>query len=220
MITFLTGIDKENVEISPTSSLSSSGRARHGSASQVQKQRSAGSFRRPSIKKIVWDLRNHSWLLCFSTNLFCFLLSGSCIEEPLGFFVLRKDTSLTEACYTWINSWRGVWINSEIALKRSTLHLTPSKTEFVLGPTTFKRKIWRVCASLFASSSRTILKVHQEASFLHLATCTNVSFIKAWKKHEWETDWINHYSIRMTNINCVETCSLIILARHDLPFSV
>uniref|UniRef100_A0A8C1VGT1 Neurofibromin 1a n=1 Tax=Cyprinus carpio TaxID=7962 RepID=A0A8C1VGT1_CYPCA len=47
------GIDKENVEISPTSSLSTSGRARHGSASQVQKQRSAGSFKRPSIKKIV-----------------------------------------------------------------------------------------------------------------------------------------------------------------------
>uniref|UniRef100_A0A9J8CNN8 Neurofibromin n=1 Tax=Cyprinus carpio carpio TaxID=630221 RepID=A0A9J8CNN8_CYPCA len=49
----LPGIDKENVEISPTSSLSTSGRARHGSASQVQKQRSAGSFKRPSIKKIV-----------------------------------------------------------------------------------------------------------------------------------------------------------------------
>uniref|UniRef100_A0A672PC20 Neurofibromin 1 n=2 Tax=Sinocyclocheilus grahami TaxID=75366 RepID=A0A672PC20_SINGR len=47
------GIDKENVEISPTSSLSTSGRTRHGSASQVQKQRSAGSFKRPSIKKIV-----------------------------------------------------------------------------------------------------------------------------------------------------------------------
>ncbi|TRY54116.1 hypothetical protein DNTS_031164 [Danionella cerebrum] len=47
------GIDKENVDISPTSSLSSSGRMRHGSASQVQKQRSAGSFKRPSIKKIV-----------------------------------------------------------------------------------------------------------------------------------------------------------------------
>ncbi|XP_051717328.1 neurofibromin isoform X1 [Ctenopharyngodon idella] len=49
----LPGIDKENVEISPTSSLSTSGRTRHGSASQVQKQRSAGSFKRPSIKKIV-----------------------------------------------------------------------------------------------------------------------------------------------------------------------
>ncbi|XP_066520805.1 neurofibromin isoform X2 [Hoplias malabaricus] len=47
------GIDKENVELSPTSSLCSGGRARHGSASQVQKQRSAGSFKRTSIKKIV-----------------------------------------------------------------------------------------------------------------------------------------------------------------------
>lgn len=47
------GIDKENVELSPTSSLCSSGRARHGSASQVQKQRSTGSFKRTSIKKIV-----------------------------------------------------------------------------------------------------------------------------------------------------------------------
>ncbi|XP_053502364.1 neurofibromin isoform X4 [Ictalurus furcatus] len=47
------GIDKENVELSPTSSLCSSSRARHGSASQVQKQRSTGSFKRTSIKKIV-----------------------------------------------------------------------------------------------------------------------------------------------------------------------
>uniref|UniRef100_A0A4W4FPH0 Neurofibromin n=1 Tax=Electrophorus electricus TaxID=8005 RepID=A0A4W4FPH0_ELEEL len=47
------GIDKENVELSPTTSLCGSGRARHGSASQVQKQRSAGSFKRASIKKIV-----------------------------------------------------------------------------------------------------------------------------------------------------------------------
>ncbi|KAI4887780.1 hypothetical protein NFI96_026245 [Prochilodus magdalenae] len=47
------GIDKENVELSPTTALSTSGRTRHGSASQVQKQRSAGSFKRPSIKKIV-----------------------------------------------------------------------------------------------------------------------------------------------------------------------
>ncbi|XP_022522936.1 neurofibromin isoform X7 [Astyanax mexicanus] len=47
------GIDKENVELSPTSSLCSGSRARHGSASQVQKQRSAGSFKRTSIKKIV-----------------------------------------------------------------------------------------------------------------------------------------------------------------------
>lgn len=47
------GVDKENVQLSPSSALSSGGRARHGSASQVQKQRSAGSFKRPSIKKIV-----------------------------------------------------------------------------------------------------------------------------------------------------------------------
>ncbi|XP_043860258.1 neurofibromin isoform X3 [Dromiciops gliroides] len=47
------GIDKENVELSPTTGHSSSGRTRHGSASQVQKQRSAGSFKRHSIKKIV-----------------------------------------------------------------------------------------------------------------------------------------------------------------------
>ncbi|KAM9468706.1 neurofibromin isoform 3-T4 [Clarias gariepinus] len=49
----LPGVDKENVELSPTSSLCSSGRARHSSASQVQKQRSTGSFKRTSIKKIV-----------------------------------------------------------------------------------------------------------------------------------------------------------------------
>uniref|UniRef100_A0AAQ5YYA7 Neurofibromin n=1 Tax=Amphiprion ocellaris TaxID=80972 RepID=A0AAQ5YYA7_AMPOC len=47
------GVDKENVQLSPSSALSSGGRTRHGSASQVQKQRSAGSFKRPSIKKIV-----------------------------------------------------------------------------------------------------------------------------------------------------------------------
>ncbi|KAK1158225.1 neurofibromin isoform X4 [Acipenser oxyrinchus oxyrinchus] len=47
------GIDKENVELSPTTGHTNSGRTRHGSASQVQKQRSAGSFKRPSIKKIV-----------------------------------------------------------------------------------------------------------------------------------------------------------------------
>ncbi|XP_072099532.1 neurofibromin isoform X2 [Mobula birostris] len=47
------GIDKENVELSPTSGHANSGRIRHGSASQVQKQRSASSFKRPSIKKIV-----------------------------------------------------------------------------------------------------------------------------------------------------------------------
>ncbi|XP_007573458.1 neurofibromin isoform X2 [Poecilia formosa] len=47
------GVDKENVQLSPSSALSSGGRIRHGSASQVQKQRSAGSFKRPSIKKIV-----------------------------------------------------------------------------------------------------------------------------------------------------------------------
>ncbi|XP_073471103.1 neurofibromin isoform X2 [Aquarana catesbeiana] len=47
------GIDKENVELSPTTGHSNSGRTRHGSASQVQKQRSAGSFKRHSIKKIV-----------------------------------------------------------------------------------------------------------------------------------------------------------------------
>ncbi|XP_048119775.1 neurofibromin isoform X1 [Alosa alosa] len=49
----LPGIDKENVELSPTTGHANSGRTRHGSASQVQKQRSAGSFKRPSIKKIV-----------------------------------------------------------------------------------------------------------------------------------------------------------------------
>ncbi|XP_074869403.1 neurofibromin isoform X2 [Carettochelys insculpta] len=47
------GIDKENVELSPTTGHSNSGRTRHGSASQVQKQRSAGSFKRHSAKKIV-----------------------------------------------------------------------------------------------------------------------------------------------------------------------
>ncbi|ROL54193.1 Neurofibromin [Anabarilius grahami] len=47
------GIDKEKVDLSPTTGLASSGRTRHGSASQVQKQRSTGSFKRPSIKKIV-----------------------------------------------------------------------------------------------------------------------------------------------------------------------
>nr|XP_060613045.1 neurofibromin isoform X1 [Anolis sagrei ordinatus] len=47
------GIDKENVELSPTTTHSNSGRTRHGSASQVQKQRSTGSFKRHSIKKIV-----------------------------------------------------------------------------------------------------------------------------------------------------------------------
>ncbi|CAM4729486.1 unnamed protein product [Leuciscus chuanchicus] len=47
------GIDKEKVDLSPTTGLPSSGRTRHGSASQVQKQRSTGSFKRPSIKKIV-----------------------------------------------------------------------------------------------------------------------------------------------------------------------
>lgn len=47
------GLDKENVELSPTAGHCNSGRTRHGSASQVQKQRSAGSFKRNSIKKIV-----------------------------------------------------------------------------------------------------------------------------------------------------------------------
>uniref|UniRef100_A0A8C2U8Q5 Neurofibromin n=1 Tax=Coturnix japonica TaxID=93934 RepID=A0A8C2U8Q5_COTJA len=47
------GIDKENVELSPTAGHTNSGRMRHGSASQVQKQRSAGSLKRHSIKKIV-----------------------------------------------------------------------------------------------------------------------------------------------------------------------
>lgn len=47
------GIDKEKVDLSPTTGLATSGRTRHGSASQVQKQRSTGSFKRPSIKKIV-----------------------------------------------------------------------------------------------------------------------------------------------------------------------
>uniref|UniRef100_A0A8C8RKE5 Neurofibromin n=1 Tax=Pelusios castaneus TaxID=367368 RepID=A0A8C8RKE5_9SAUR len=47
------GIDKENVELSPSTGHSNSGRTRHGSASQVQKQRSAGSFKRHSVKKIV-----------------------------------------------------------------------------------------------------------------------------------------------------------------------
>ncbi|XP_063153356.1 neurofibromin isoform X2 [Candoia aspera] len=47
------GIDKENVELSPTTAHSNSGRTRHGSASQVQKQRSTGSFKRHSIKKMV-----------------------------------------------------------------------------------------------------------------------------------------------------------------------
>ncbi|KAK1800286.1 hypothetical protein P4O66_000329 [Electrophorus voltai] len=48
-----TGMDKENVELSPSAALPAAGRTRHGSASQVQKQRSASSFKRPSIKKIV-----------------------------------------------------------------------------------------------------------------------------------------------------------------------
>uniref|UniRef100_A0A672NDK3 Neurofibromin 1 n=1 Tax=Sinocyclocheilus grahami TaxID=75366 RepID=A0A672NDK3_SINGR len=47
------GTDKEKVDLSPTTGLAASGRTRHGSASQVQKQRSTGSFKRPSIKKIV-----------------------------------------------------------------------------------------------------------------------------------------------------------------------
>ncbi|XP_076842773.1 neurofibromin isoform X4 [Brachyhypopomus gauderio] len=47
------GLDKENVELSPSTALPAAGRTRHGSASQVQKQRSTGSFKRPSIKKIV-----------------------------------------------------------------------------------------------------------------------------------------------------------------------
>ena len=53
---FSPGIDKENVELSPTTGHCNSGRTRHGSASQVQKQRSTGSFKRNSIKKIVWSL--------------------------------------------------------------------------------------------------------------------------------------------------------------------
>lgn len=60
---FLAGVDKENVQLSPSSALSSGGRTRHGSASQVQKQRSAGSFKRPSIKKIVWGSASHPSLL-------------------------------------------------------------------------------------------------------------------------------------------------------------
>ncbi|XP_005169246.2 neurofibromin isoform X1 [Danio rerio] len=47
------GMDKEKVDLSPTTGLAADGRTRHGSASQVQKQRSTGSFKRPSIKKIV-----------------------------------------------------------------------------------------------------------------------------------------------------------------------
>ncbi|XP_063105814.1 neurofibromin-like [Cavia porcellus] len=46
------GIDKENVELSPTTGHCNSGRTRHGSASQVQKQ-SAGSFKCNSINKIM-----------------------------------------------------------------------------------------------------------------------------------------------------------------------
>lgn len=68
---FSPGIDKENVELSPTTGHCNSGRTRHGSASQVQKQRSAGSFKRNSIKKIVWSV------LCFTlqTNLTWLLTS-------------------------------------------------------------------------------------------------------------------------------------------------
>ncbi|XP_055736461.1 neurofibromin-like isoform X3 [Salvelinus fontinalis] len=47
------GVDKENVQLSPSAALSTSGRTRHGSASQVQKQRSAGSFKRPCVNKMV-----------------------------------------------------------------------------------------------------------------------------------------------------------------------
>ncbi|XP_070591407.1 neurofibromin isoform X3 [Erythrolamprus reginae] len=47
------GIDKENVELSPTAAHSNSGRTRHGSASQVQKQRSTGSFKRHNVKKMM-----------------------------------------------------------------------------------------------------------------------------------------------------------------------
>ncbi|XP_060549190.1 neurofibromin isoform X4 [Pantherophis guttatus] len=47
------GIDKENVELSPTAAHANSGRTRHGSASQVQKQRSTGSFKRHSVKKMM-----------------------------------------------------------------------------------------------------------------------------------------------------------------------
>lgn len=53
LLCFSPGIDKENVELSPTAGHCNSGRTRHGSASQVQKQRSTGSFKRNSIKKIV-----------------------------------------------------------------------------------------------------------------------------------------------------------------------
>ncbi|XP_070987821.1 neurofibromin-like isoform X1 [Oncorhynchus clarkii lewisi] len=49
----LPGVDKENVQLSPSAALSNSGRTRHGSASQVQKQRSAGSFKRPCVNKMV-----------------------------------------------------------------------------------------------------------------------------------------------------------------------
>lgn len=62
---FSLGIDKENVELSPTTGHCNSGRTRHGSASQVQKQRSAGSFKRNSIKKIVWSFLSFP----FQTNL-------------------------------------------------------------------------------------------------------------------------------------------------------
>ncbi|ERE73832.1 neurofibromin-like protein [Cricetulus griseus] len=47
------GIDKENVELSPTIGHYNSGQTRYGSTSQVQKQRSTGSFKHNSIKKIV-----------------------------------------------------------------------------------------------------------------------------------------------------------------------
>uniref|UniRef100_A0A8C7T5M0 Neurofibromin n=1 Tax=Oncorhynchus mykiss TaxID=8022 RepID=A0A8C7T5M0_ONCMY len=47
------GVDKENVQLSPSAALSTSGRTRHGSASQVQKQRSAGSFKRHCVNKMV-----------------------------------------------------------------------------------------------------------------------------------------------------------------------
>lgn len=75
LLCFSPGIDKEHVELSPTTGHCNSGRTRHGSASQVQKQRSAGSFKRNSIKKIVWSFLP----LLFQTDL---THTGSSLVTP------------------------------------------------------------------------------------------------------------------------------------------
>ena len=103
LLRFCPGIDKENVELSPTTGHCNSGRTRHGSASQVQKQRSAGSFKRNSIKKIVWSFLS----FLFQTDL---TDMGSSLVTPhhravmLHFMFLTSPSSLP--CCQMINSWK------------------------------------------------------------------------------------------------------------------